>query len=281
MSLVRRRSAWLLAWISAMLLLGAPALADPAPPGMVKLEPNGAGAPSKLLLDAEGPAAGLEVGQVPTGISLALQRGFIVTPSALAAVCSNQQAGANQCPAASRFASGTIAVNVSGLGSTTAQVSLYLAPPQQPGDPAGAVFSFAVPQYGYSGSSLGRFVNLTDPLYGTELLFTQLPVPPIPPTFQVTLQNIKLTSIAPGATMAPTTPAEKRKRRKHHCRVVRRHGRRIFVCAKHKSHRRARAAAGGAFLTNPPSCSTAWAVRLQIVYSSGTQERDAEAPCSA
>jgi len=63
-----------------------------------------------------------------------------------------------------------------------------------------------------------------------------------------------------------------------HCR---KRGKR-YLCRK--PHRRAtahKAQDGGAFLTNPAECTGTWRIRLQLAYPSGTETRDADAPCSA
>lgn len=261
-----------LAAAGCLLWGAAAAAADPAPAGMFVLKPAAAGAPSQLVMDAEGPGGGFLAGQVPSGMAFWLAKGFVLNPAAVPGVCTNDQAKNNSCPASSQFAAGTIDVAISGLinQSTTATVGLFVGAPQQTGDPAGAVFSFSVPAFGASGASVGRIVNTTDAVYGTELLFTQLPIPGIPPGLTITLKNFKLTTLAPSGTLpkATPTPTAKKKQRKH---------------KKHRRKRRRKKAhkAAAPFLTNPTTCSGAWALRLQVFYGASTQDRVAAVPCTS
>ena len=286
--------------LTAAALLGcgaAVALADieTAPAGYATLTPDTPGAPSHLLIDAEGPGGGLEAGNLPQSLSFSFQNGFTLTPSAVGGVCSNSQANNSQCPANSKFASGTIDLVATAPGASpqdyTADLSLYVAPPQQAGDPAGAVFYFVEPMSGFHGSSLGRILNLSDPTYGTEILFSHLPLPTLPPGFKFDLKDLKLNMGAGGAaagsgqtgaggTGSGSTPSSGthakhrtgRTRRGARGRHLRPHAPRPAPVAS--------ASSAASFLANPASCTGTWAIRLQIGFTDGTQERDANAPCS-
>jgi hypothetical protein len=293
---------------AVLLALAAPALSDtqPAPAGLATLVPDNAAAPSHLKLDAEGPGGGLEAGKLPSSLAFAWQKGFTIDPSAVPGVCSNSQADNGQCPDSSRFASGTIDLVAHGGGFApggshyTANLTLYVGPPQQAGDPAGAVFHFIEPSSGFSGSSRGRIDNLSDPTYGTEVRFDKLPLPSLPPGFTFDLQSLKLdVGVIGGQSAAPsgsgtgsgsgsgsgtgTTNTPGHRRRRH------RRGRTLHI--RHHAVRKAstgaasaagaRAASASSFLVNPPTCSGSWSVRLQIGYSDGVQERDASAPCTS
>ena len=53
-----------------------------------------------------------------------------------------------------------------------------------------------------------------------------------------------------------------------------------YLCRKRKHAARA-AQDGAALLTNPATCAGTWRVRLELVYPSATEQRDADAPCTA
>jgi hypothetical protein len=279
---------------------------EPAPAGLATLAPNAASAPSHLKLDAEGSAGGLEPGKLPMTFAFAVQHGFTVNPQAIPGVCSNSQADNDQCPDSSRFATGSIDLIAHGPGfgasgqEYTADLALYIAPPQQAGDPAGAVFHFIQPDTGFHGASRGRIENLSDPTYGTEVRFDKLPLPSLPPGYSFDLKNLKLdvgnaggeppAPPAPPATLGPgssTTPSgngtthhkkkKHRRRHKRHHKTRTRHHRPRTV---RQTSATATAAASGTFLVNPTTCAGSWAIRLELGYSDGVQERDASAPCT-
>lgn len=289
---------------TALLGLAVPARSDtePAPSGLATLVPDNAGAPSHLKLDAEGPSGGLEAGKLPNSLAFAFQNGFTVAPSAVPGVCSNSQANNNSCPDNSRFASGTIDLVAHGGGFApggshyTADLTLYIAPPQQAGDPAGAVFYFVEKSSGFQGSSLGRIITLSDPTYGTEVRFDKLPLPQLPPGFTFDLQSLKLdvgvesgqtgssgSSGGNGTSGSGTTPGSHRSHRHRRSKRKHRHGTSPLRLRPHAPRRAptATSAAASSFLTNPTTCSGTWSIRLQIGFADGEQERDASAPCTS
>jgi hypothetical protein len=279
----------------------AAASASPAPAGTAKLQPPTAGTGSHLLLDAQGQAgAGFHRQEIPTGMALTLQRGFALTPGAVAGVCPDDLATNDRCPPNAIIGTGTLDVLGEGFAfgpngqRFTAQLTFYRAEPRQPGDPMGVVFSFRETSSGFHGASIGRVHDTGDPLLGLEARWDQLPIPQLPPGLHFTLERLRA-DIGAGAATPPVRVQATKKKRRHRCRKVTRRtssGRRktVFVCRK--KHRRARsstaagaraAQAGGqaALLTNPPTCAGSWRVRIELVYKSATEQRDADAPCSA
>lgn len=280
----------------------APARAAMAPAGTATLDPVTAGAGSHLLLDAQGPGGGgFHRQEIPTGLSIALNRGFALDPAAVAGVCSDADAGNDACPAGSIVGTGVLDVFAEGLAfgpggqHLTAQLTFYRAGPRQAGDPMGIVFSFKELSSGYHGASVGRVLTLDDPLLGLEVRWDKLPIPDLPPGLHFTLERLRV-NLGAGTATPPVRvkPAAKPKR---NCRRVRRHGKRYYLCRRRvksmRCHRhgkrylcrrrhRARAAQdGGALLTNPVACAGTWRVRLSLVYPSATEVRDADAPCTA
>jgi len=273
-------------------LAAVPAAGSMAPAGTAKLDPATAGAGAHLLLDAQGPqGGGFHRQEIPTGLSIALNKGFAFDPAAVGGVCSDDDADKDQCPPNSIVGTGLLDVLGEGFAfglngqQFTAQLTFYRANPRQPGDPMGIVFAFKELSSGYHGTTIGRVMALDDPVLGSQLQWDKLPIPSLPPGLHFTLERLRV-DLGAGTATPPVRVKPAKKKRKHRCRKVRRRtksGRRktVFIC-KIKRHRHpARAAQdGGAFLTNPPTCAGTWRVRLQLVYPSGTEQRDADAPCT-
>jgi hypothetical protein len=276
----------------------APAAASPAPAGTAALAPNTAGAGAHLLIDARGEAGGgFHRQEIPTGLAIALQRGFALDPTAVPGVCADDVASKDECPPNAIV--GTGALDVLGEGFAfgphgqqfTAQLTFYRAAPRQPGDVMGIVFSFRETSSGFHGASIGRVYDPGDPLLGLEARWDQLPIPQLPPGLHFTIQRVRA-DIGAGAATPPVRVRAVKKRRHRRCRKVMRRGRNghrktVFVCPKkHRRHppsRRARFAQAtpqAALLTNPPTCAGSWRVRLELTYPSGVEQRDADAPCS-
>src|SRR5213592_1447187 len=92
-------------------LWAGPAAAGMAPAGTAKLDPSTAGAGAHLLLDAQGPAGGgFHKQEIPTGLSIALNKGFAFDPAAVGGVCSDDQASGDQCPPNSIVGTGLLDV---------------------------------------------------------------------------------------------------------------------------------------------------------------------------
>jgi hypothetical protein len=279
-----------------------PARAGTAPAGTARLDPATAGAGAHLLLDAQGPdGGGFHKQEIPTGLSIALNNGFAFDPAAVAGVCSDADANNDACPANSIVGTGLLGVFGEGLAfgpsgqHLTAQLTFYRAGPRQAGDPMGIVFSFKETSSGYHGASLGRVLTLDDPILGSQIRWDKLPIPALPPGLHFTLERLRV-DLGAGAATPPVRvkPAPKRK---PNCRKVRRHGKRYYLCRKRvksmrcrkygkrylcrRKHKARAAQDGGAFLTNPTACTGTWRVQLSLVYPSGTEVRDADAPCTA
>ena len=293
---MRRRLILSILVLSAGAVAAAPAAADTsqAPAGTAKLSPATPGAGAHLLLDAQGNAGGgFHRQEIPTGLAIMLQKGFAFDPNAVAGICSDDQANNDACPPNSIVGTGSLDVLGEGFAfgpngqQFTAQLTFYRANPRQAGDPMGIVFSFKETSSGYHGASIGRVTTVDDPVLGPELVWDKLPIPNLPPGLHFTLERLRVDLGAGTAT--PPVRVQAKKKRKARCRkVVRRtkNGKRrtVLVCRKkktrhHTPHHARAAAAGGAFLTNPGTCTGSWRVRLQLTYPSGTERRDADAPC--
>jgi hypothetical protein len=269
------------------------AAASQAPSGTAKVDPTTPSAGAHLLIDAQGAdGGGFHRQQIPTALAIDLQKGFAFDPSAVTGICSDDQANNEQCPPNSIVGTGTLDVLAEGYAfgpngqNFTAQLTFYRANPRQAGDPMGVVFQFREPSSGFHGASIGRLTTLDDPVLGPQLRWDQLPIPKLPPGMSFTLQRLRM-DIGAG-TATPPQRVKPKKKRKHRCRKVTRrtksgHKKTVFVCPKrkHKKKTTAHKAQAGALLTNPPTCTGSWRVRLEITYKDGTEQRDADAPCQA
>ncbi|MEA2273770.1 MAG: hypothetical protein QOI98_2478 [Solirubrobacteraceae bacterium] len=280
--------------------VAATSLASPAPDGTASLTPNTPAAPSKFRLDARGEPGGFPEGKIPNSMFLDFQQGFGFDGRSVSVFCTDSEASNYKCPESSRIGKGSVDVVLHGQflppngENYTAAVSFYAAKPRASGDILGVVFQFSEKSSGLQGSTIGRLMPLSDPIYGAEWHFDHLPLPDIPPGITITIKRwvFDLTAQRTTPTVAPT--AKKRKRlptcsrhRHKHCRTVlprctkkrRHHCRR-----KPKRHIRLPAPPPGETYTlirNPPNCAGGnWAIRLRIGYSNGQQVREAKAPCS-
>jgi hypothetical protein len=83
--------------------------------------------------------------ETPSSMALFMPQGFVVDTTAVTKRCSPAQATAMTCPQASRIGFGHAVIHVSGYllpgGGTDGIIYMttFLAPPRQPGDPAGVV----------------------------------------------------------------------------------------------------------------------------------------------
>jgi hypothetical protein len=253
----------------------------------VQLSPNAAGAGAHLLLDAGGADAGFRAQQIPTGLAIALQKGFAVDPNAVGGVCADDAAQKFKCPPNSIVGTGSLKVLAEGIafgphGTTfIAQLTFYRAAPRQPGDPMGVVFAFREPSSGFQGASIGRLMAASEPGLGDQLRFDKLPIPALPGGFHFTLQELKL-DLGAGASTPPVRVAPKRRARRR-----RRHVPPGLWLAKLGDRYLPGAATGppplpatgGALLTTPATCAGTWQVRFEVDYGDGPQTHDAAAPC--
>jgi len=281
-------------------LLCAGIAAAPAAASTATFDPATAGAGSHLLLDAQGAdGGGFHKQEIPGGLTIAVNKGFAFDPAAVAATCSDEAANNDACPANSIVGTGLLDVLAEGIAfgpsgqHFTAQLTFYRANPRQQGDPMGMVFAFKELSSGYHGTTIGRVMSIDDPILGTQVQWDKLPIPSLPPGMHFTLERLQV-NLGAGAATPPTRvkpPAKK----KPNCRKVRRHGKRYYLCKKRVKKMRCRksgnkwlcrkrassAQDGGAFLTNPTTCTGTWRVRLQLAYPGGIETRDADAPCTA
>lgn len=277
----------------ALALAASAALATPAQDGTAFVVPTTAGAATHLHIDARGTDGGLTPKEIPVAMGISLQRGFTVDPSAVAGTCSADQAKNYACPADSLIANGSFLGTVTGLGfgpngqPFNAAISLFKAPPQQAGDPAGVVFQFKESSSGFQGEGLGRLMNLpaTSP-YGTAIRFDKLPLPSLPPGLTITINEVKF-DIGAGSATPAHSPKVTRHAKKHHRRKCTKKRRRHHKCRVHHRRKRrttsrsAHTSATGAFLTNPATCTTGWSVQLEFDYKSHQELREAAVPCTS
>ena len=276
--------------VLALALGASAALATPAQDGTAFVVPTTAGAASHLHIDARGTDGGLTPKEIPLAMGISLQRGFTVDPSAVAGTCSADQAKNYACPSDSLIANGSFVGVVTGLGfgpngqPFDAAISLFKAPPQQAGDPAGVVFQYKESSSGFQGEGLGRIMNLpADSTYGTAIRFDKLPLPSLPPGLTITINEVKF-DIGAGSATPPHSPKVTRKRhRRHRPHCTKRYRRHHHGHCPHKKRRRhtARTSATGAFLTNPATCTTGWSVQLEFDYKTHQELREANVPCTS
>lgn len=234
-----RRPLLLLAVLGA---LAAPASAA-APTPSVALKPNTPKAHSTALLHVSGDAAGFR-NRVPSSLVLAVQRGFVLDPHAVAARCAKPSA----CPESSRVGRGTADVTVVGPGllgaptrrQLTADIGVFLARPARRGDLAGVVISVKERSSGMGGSATGRIVHLRRGAYGYEIRFDSFPSVALPPGYSLELDRLD---------------------------------------ASVGAHRRVRGKTVS-FITNPPRCRGAFRAEVRASFSDGSRvTRALTAPC--
>ena len=235
---------------AAALLLAAPWGAAPASAQSegtlrVRVEPDVAGAASRLVIVASGQQAA-SGGELPRSASVAFARGARFDPRAIAARCTEQQASAFACPEASRMGRGDAQGTVSGAlvpgGSQEfdAAIDVYLAPRRQ-GEIAGIIVQVREPRYGFRASARGSLVRLSSRHFGAELRFDFPESEPLPPGFTLTVQRIEVTV---GARR--TVDGERR-----------------------------------TLLRNPPTCPGSWPYRIRVRFSERTVVRNGSVRCRA
>jgi len=118
----------------------------------------------------------------------------------------------------------------------------------------------------------------SDPVYGSQIRFDKLPLPDLPPGITITINELKL-DLGAGTAAPAHTPAVQRKKKHKRLPVCTRKRRKH--CRHVKKKTRAHAAATGAFLTNPTTCTGNWTVALELDYANHTERREATVPCTA
>ena len=196
-----RRTA-LLTLLLVLALAVVPAVAA-APVAKLTVDPNKAGAGvNAVTLDVNPPRAN----QNPRTSALRVVRGVKFDPRARPVRCTKAQAEANSCPAKSRIGGGTARATVKSATTApfevTADINLYLMPPQQQGDLAGVAAHFKVRANGQEGHSIGRVTKLATGPYGIQTSFGQLDAVKPPSGFTAHLDHMHLVF---GASRTVTT----------------------------------------------------------------------------
>jgi hypothetical protein len=257
-------------------MAGSPAGADTAPGGTASAQPNQAGQPSKIVIDAHGSAGG--VGQtVPSGVTVAIDRGFQIDLAA-ADRCTSAQAANFTCPSSSQVSSGTFSGTYSYAtfqGSFNGTIEAFLGPTEN-GDLADVFVEVDVAG-GKHGAS-GQLVAVNDPTFGYELRFDPLPSAGLPPGVMITVNQLTVTTGASRTVSAPSAPrpgSRTHSGRRHGCR------RRHRSCRRHRSRARGSATTGThSLITNPTACAGSWPLQLRVRYSDHTDVRDAAIACT-
>lgn len=237
----------------------APAVAvaaEPIPDGVVRLEPNIAGARSDLVIDVEPSEGASSSSETPQSLSVLFQRGFRFDSRARAGRCSDQRAENGTCPASSRIGTGTAdgtATTLTGPVHFTAQIEVFLARPRVSGDLAGVVVEVREPQSGVRGSGHGRVIKLSSGQFGTEVRFDVSGGAGEPPA-GVTSVEIDRVRLRVGARRTVRTTRQTSRGP----RTVRRRY---------------------SLITNPRTCRGEWLIRVSARYPDRTVEGDATPPC--
>jgi hypothetical protein len=170
-------------------------------PVSVTETPIQAGAPAALALSTSFGASGY--GEL-SSLELDLARGFHFDARA-AATCSDAQAKAGRCPAASVIGrgAGRIAVQGTYLPRTqyAVRATFYLSPRRHRGDLAGLVFDLYEPESTLHAVLLGRVVPLARGPYGLALRFSET-ASELPSSYQLTLVTLN-TLLQAQRTIAP------------------------------------------------------------------------------
>jgi hypothetical protein len=259
------------ACVLAATALGASAPAAAQVPGdAVRADPMTAGAGSHLLTDlrvSDDPKAG---GQSPRQAFINVAAGFKYDGRARSETCSQQRAAGFDCPGNSKIGTGTANVtlvdNVGALAPQplVADVELFLAPPQQAGDPAGVVMQVRERGSGQRATTTGRVVKVGAP-YGLGLRFENLDAlgAGAPEGFRIRVDRVQ-TEVGASRTV-----------KKKAYRYVRRNGKkkRVAYYRKVRYH----------LIRNPRTCSDGgWPYSITLVYPNGAESvREGTMACAS
>lgn len=203
--------------------------------------PVEAGAPAAIALDTTfDPATSGEL----TGVELDLARGFHFDPRA-AAICTDAEAHAGECPRASTIGRGRGEIVVQGryLPRTTYDVgaTFYLSRPRHADDVAGIVLDLYEHESQLHATLFGRVAPLARGAYGLALLFSDTDTE-LPAGYHLTLLKLS-TLLAAHRTVGTATYN---------------------------------------LLTNPTACTgTGWPVQLLVETDHKPQVYDSNASCSS
>lgn len=223
--------------------LASPALAQSEGTLRVRLDPNLAGAGSRLLVEASGQEF-QSGGALPRSVVIATARGFRFDPRAVAGRCTDQQARAFTCPANSRIGGGQAEGSASGPlvpgGSQnfTATIDLFLAPARR-GEVAGVVVQITLG--GFRATARGSFVSVSSRRYGAELRFDFPDQQPVPPGVTLSVRRVTLT---------------------------------VGAARRVNGVRRT-------LIRNPATCRGSWPYQVRVGFSDRTVVRNGSAPCRA
>jgi hypothetical protein len=248
-------------------LLAVPATAQ-IPGDPVRVEPNGAGKASHLLVDVRGSEDPKANGRAPTQFAISATQGFKFDTRARADRCSDSEAKAFNCPGDSRIGSGVANATASNgviTQAVTADVSIFLGPPRQSGDAAGVVVQFKERSSGSQGSIFGRIVKLgSSGPFGLEVRFDELGTAneAAPEGFTVRIDRLQA-EVGAARTEKVTVC----------CKTVRKNGVKKKVKYKKKVRRD--------LIRNPKTCDGAWEYQVRLRYSASDESvRDGSTTCS-
>jgi hypothetical protein len=259
--------------LSALLI--ATAGASPAPSGTATAQPNKSGQPSTIVINASGSAGG--VGQtVPSGVTVAVYRGFQLDLAAVAQRCTSAQAANFACPADSQVASGTFSGTYSYntlQGNFSGTIKGFMGPTEN-GDLADVFVEVDVAGGKYGAT--GQLVAVNDATYGYELRFDPLPSAALPPGFMATVNQLTLSIGAARAVSAPVTPGPSKPSHPGRRRRCAKRGN----CRHHGQSAGRAAATTHSLITNPATCAGSWPLQLRVRYSDHPDVRDAAIACT-
>jgi hypothetical protein len=255
-----------LAGLAACCLIAAAPAGAQVPGDVVRVEPDGAGAASHLLLDLRVSEDPKSNGQSPAQAFFDVASGFRFDALARKEACPADRAATFDCSDDSRIGTGDAQVTVTDNGNVfppqqfAASVRIFLGPPQQAGDLASMFIQFSEPQSGQRGSATGRLVKTGAP-YGVGLRIERLAdAATAPDGFRVRLDRIR---VDVGASYT---------RKKKAYRYVRKNGKKRKV-AYYKKVRHD-------LVRNPGTCGGSWPYRVRLVYPSGAEStREAAMSC--
>jgi hypothetical protein len=250
--------------LAVIALLAAPAAAQ-VPGDAVNVTPAVAGKPSHLLMDlrtSEDPAAN---GRAAKAVVMRAAAGFKFDTRARSETCSPSQVSANACPADSQIGSGTAQATVSNGAFSqpvTADLTVFLTPPLQPGDAAGVVLHIKERSTGAEANVSGRVIKIGAP-FGLELRVDDFSSAnaAAPNGFTVKLDRLQ----------ADVSASRTEKVTKH--KTVTKHGKKKKVAYKVKVVRD--------LIRNPTTCSGSWPYQVRVRYSDTDESvRDGSVACS-
>ena len=232
----------------------------------VTLDPPAAGKASRLSLEASGRAVSSGQ-QAPRSISLLIARGFRFDSRARGARCNEEQRKRLACPEASKIGAGTADGEATFLlqrFTFSATIEVFLADKVQRGDVAGIAVVVREPRSGRNGSGRGRLLASSDPAYGHELRFDELPVAQAPAGARAELKRLQLTIGARRTVRRKVTVRRKRAGNRRGKRKRRRVVRKVRYD----------------LIRNPRACAGSWPYRVRASFQGSENVRDGSVACT-